>query len=385
MTQNDLHPADTDPIPSDEVVLTAASLLRHGRNQEAIAWLKAREPLTPRALDYLCDAYFQSRDWEKAYETFRLIPPSHAATPANRKLEAKILSNWGRHREALTCIQAYASDHENDLEAMVIAKVCCHNLGDQDNAKRYGQQALHLKDKAAVAPAHVTPVRPNKPGRRVIAYSIWGTQKAYLLGAAINIKLATKHFPGWTVRIYAASSLAPDMLALYRRLGAEVMLADQQFPDVPHYFWRFLVADDPDVQYFLCRDADCRLSAGEAELVGQWMSSKKRFHVARDHVLHDDLMLAGMWGGTGTRDLKMRERIATYFNGKPTSKYGHDQRFLAKMVWPLIRPHVLVHDRYYWTAGVKSHAHKLAFEFGAGYMDEAAVIAEARASGISEQ
>lgn len=374
---------DTSNQAADEVVQTAARLLREGRNQEAIACLKAQEALTPRALDYLCDAYFQSRDWKNAYETFRLISPTNAASPSNRKLEAKILSNWGRHHEALVRVQSYVSDHGEDLEAMVIAKVCCYNLGDQDNARRYGQQALLLRDRAAVTPEKIQPICPNKSGRRVIAYSIWGTHKAYLWGAAINITLARTHFPDWVVRIYAAASAGPDMLALYRRLGAEVVMADQQFPEVPSYFWRFLVADDPDTRYFLCRDADCRLSAEEAALVSQWLASEKPFHVARDHVLHDDLMLAGMWGGVGTRDLKIRELIAIYFNGKPTSKYGHDQRFLAKMVWPLIRKNVFVHDRHYWTAGVKSYSHGLAFEFGAGLMNEAAVIAEAHAIGLT--
>lgn len=374
---------DTSSSAADEVVQTAASLLREGRNQEAIDYLKAQEALTPRALDYLCDAYFQSRDWKNAYETFRRIAPTNAASPSNRKLEAKILSNWGRYHDALVRIQSYVSDHGEDLEAVVIAKVCAHNLGDQDNARRYGQQALLLRDRAAVTPERMPPICPNKAGRRVIAYSIWGTNKAYLWGAAINIELARKHFPDWVVRIYAAASAGPDMLALYRRLGAEVVMADQQFPEVPSYFWRFLVADDPDTQYFLCRDADCRLSAEEAELVRQWLASGKPFHVARDHVLHDDLMLAGMWGGVGTRDLKIRKLIAIYFNGKPTNKYGHDQRFLAKMVWPLVRPNVFVHDRHYWTTGIKSHTHGLAFEFGAGHMNEPAVIAEAHAIGLT--
>ncbi len=160
-------------------------------------------------------------------------------------------------------------------------------------------------------------------------------------------------------------------------LGAEVLLADQEFPDVPPYFWRFLVADDPSVHYFLCRDADCRLSVQERELVNQWIESGRKFHVVRDHVLHDDLILAGMWGGVGTRDLRIRELMAKYFDGRPTSKYGHDQIFLRKMMWPFLRQSVFVHDRYYWTPGVKSHRHKFDFAFGAGHQKDAEVIAEA--------
>ena len=99
-------------------------------------------------------------------------------------------------------------------------------------------------------------------------------------------------------------------------------------------------------------------------------------------MLHDELVLAGMWGGVGTSDLRMRELIATYFNGKPTNKYGHDQRFLGKMLWPIVRTNVFVHDRYYWTAGIKSHTNEVSFEFGAGYTNEILVAAEAAAIGL---
>ena len=74
--------------------------------------------------------------------------------------------------------------------------------------------------------------------------------------------------------------------------------------------------------------------------------------------------------------------IATYFNGKPTNKYGHDQRFLGKMLWPIVRTNVFVHDRYYWTAGIKSHTNEVSFEFGAGYTNEILVAAEAAAIGL---
>src|ERR1700730_8169733 len=41
-----------------------------------------------------------------------------------------------------------------------------------------------------------------------------------------------------------------------------------------------------------------------------------------------------------------------YFTFGPTAKYGHDQRMLGLMLWPLIRNRCLVHDKYYRLSGV---------------------------------
>ena len=43
-----------------------------------------------------------------------------------------------------------------------------------------------------------------------------------------------------------------------------------------------------------------------------------------------------------------------YFTNGPTAKYGHDQRMLGLMLWPLIRDRCLVHDKHYRLAGVNT-------------------------------
>ena len=78
----------------------------------------------------------------------------------------------------------------------------------------------------------------------------------------------------------------------------------------------------------------------------------------------------------------LMRRYFSLTNG-PTAKYGHDQRMLGLMLWPLIRQHCLVHDKYYRLEGVhtvplrdpKSH-------FGAGHQNISAVLGEAEALGI---
>src|SRR6516162_8453795 len=110
---------------ADPIAQEAAALLRQGENQKAIALLSTQKSLSVAAMNYLCDAYFQSRDWPKAYEIVRALLVAGFHTPYNLRLEAKILSNMGRYREALSSALSFLKVHENDLEAIGTAKNCC--------------------------------------------------------------------------------------------------------------------------------------------------------------------------------------------------------------------------------------------------------------------
>ncbi len=361
----------------------AAALLRRGETQAAIDLLSTLPTPSLTELNYLADGYFQSRQWDKSLMITRdLLKQGHRVN-YNRLVEIKLLTNSKRYQEAITAATSYLSDIGPDIDLLDVLKVANFNTGELKAARKYGQMAITEKER--VGAPHRTPpkIHPGTGTQDIIAYSVWGDNKSYTIGAAINILHAAKFFPGWQVRIYTSSRMDPSLVQLYRNLGADVVLADLLFPQVPTYFWRFLVMNDPDTRYFLCRDADCRLSAEEASVVSGWLSSKKKFHVMRDHILHNDLILAGMWGGVGTGDLDITALMDSYFKGKPTNKYGHDQKFLGKMVWPLIKTDTFVHDRFYRTTGTTSHKHSCAMQFGDGYQCEEDVLKEAAALGIS--
>jgi hypothetical protein len=157
---------------------------------------------------------------------------------------------------------------------------------------------------------------------------------------------------------------------------------EDEYPGVG-LFQRFLVMNDQSVGRFLVRDCDARLSAEEAELVRQWIDSDYPFHAVRDHVLRNELMIGCLWAGRTDCGIDIVDLMRRYFAAGPNAKYGHDQRMLGLMLWPLIRRHCLVHDKYYRLAGVHSVAltdpHS---RFGAGHQNIAAVRAEAERLGI---
>jgi hypothetical protein len=70
------------------------------------------------------------------------------------------------------------------------------------------------------------------------------------------------------------------------------------------------------------------------------------------------------------------------FTSGPTARYGHDQRMLGLMLWPLIRSRGLVRNKYYRLPGVKPVPLRDPSHLGAGHQDILAMIEEVDRLGI---
>jgi Flp pilus assembly protein TadD len=235
------------------------------------------------------------------------------------------------------------------------------SIGRREEALRNGEETLRRKDqhaRASFAARGLRPLEPvaaprfdpSRPEHNVIAFSLWGTKATYVGGAIANAELARALYPGWTCRIYADPSVPQAALDRMRKAGAQIAmmpLADR------HYglFWRFFAADDPQVHYFLCRDADSRLNSQEVEATKAWLESGKAFHIMRDAPFHMELMLAGLWGGVGGRLRGIREWIDRFY--RSTEHRWIDQDFLRLEVWPRIREEVLIHDSHHTLFGAR--------------------------------
>lgn len=186
---------------------------------------------------------------------------------------------------------------------------------------------------------------PQRRERNIISFSLWGDRPEYITGALINAQIAQHLYVCWTPRFYCDASVPQDARDALTAYGAQVILMTGETDAAIRPMWRFLASDDPDINVFVCRDADSRLNAKELLAVSDWLGSGKRFHVMRDHIYHHELILAGMWGGTAGILPNMRDWLASaskYFN----NKFG-DQAFLADMVWPLILEDTKIHDTFY--------------------------------------
>ena len=364
------------------------ALLRAGDNDTAIVQLCAITVSNPddlQARELLFDAFFQKRDWAAALALAEELNRRQPGMARMQKARIATLSNMKRFDDTIAQAQQYIAQHGEDLTILDTLKVAHFYTGKTEEAIRQGQRALDLRDAEACRnPLPFALKEPAGPpsGRKVISFSLWGPKLFYTYGAMINLVLCRKFYPDWTCRFYIDATVPPESIAFLRENGAELRYMPDEYPGVG-LFQRFLVMDDPTVGYFLVRDCDARVSAAEAESVQQWIESGYPFHVMRDHVMHNELMMGGTWDGRADCGISIVELMRRYFVNGPTAKYGHDQRMLGLLLWPLIRERCLVHDRHYRLAGVQTvRLGERKLHFGAGYQDLDAVLREVDRLGI---
>jgi tetratricopeptide (TPR) repeat protein len=362
-------------------------LLRAGKNDEAIARLCAIIVIHPddlAAKELLFDAFFQSHNWQPAVVLAEELVARQPQVARFQKLLIATLSNMKRYEDAVAQASQYIERHGEDVAVLDVLKVAHFYSGRKDEAIRYGQRVIEMRDMEACRnPPPMAVTEPSgRTGRDVISFSLWGPAPVYSYGAMINLVLSRTVYPGWSCRFYVDKAVPRLCVDFLRENGADVRNIEDEYPGVG-LFQRFLVMNDPTVARFLVRDCDARLSAAEADLVAAWIDSGHPFHVVRDHVLHNELMIGCLWAGRTDCGIDIVELMRRYFVHGPTAKYCHDQRMLGLMLWPLIRGRCLVHDKYYRLLGVhtialpdpKSH-------FGAGHQNLAAVLGEIDRLGI---
>lgn len=188
----------------------------------------------------------------------------------------------------------------------------------------------------------------NSSFRQVISMSLWGSKPRYVYGALRNAQLVPVYFPGWTLRIYVerpsadgATSFQPvpsRIIGKLAMLGAEIIYVDAARSRIPPMMWRFLIADDTDVDIFIVRDSDCRLSDRDFTVVAAWLKTDFAFHCIRDHPSHAHYpVLGGLWGA---RPRRLKSFIAVPWRDLMMgyrSDYVQDMQFLANAVWPSVQ------------------------------------------------
>jgi tetratricopeptide (TPR) repeat protein len=335
--------------------LDAKELLRAGKTADAVAVLEAHLEANPEdhaAWHQLALAQTQQHGYFKALKAIRRAMTLVPQNMVYQRFTGFALSNLGRFDDAIKILAPIVEAHSEDYFALHALQIAYLKSGAIHRAIALGRTILELEDRAAV----MRPLPAGSAGassqeeasQRVIAYALWGMNPIYNYGAMVNARLAEFIYPGWQCRFYLGADVPESVKRVLTGAGAELIDAAEKFPDVSPTMWRFLVADDPSVAVFLCRDCDARISPKEAAAVDVWLRSATQCHVMRDHVLHRNLMLAGMWGARTDPPLRMRARMKRFLGkGLVDARYGIDQRFLGAEIWPVIRGSCLIHDSYY--------------------------------------
>lgn len=182
--------------------------------------------------------------------------------------------------------------------------------------------------------------------KKIISFCLYGDNKKYIIGALENANTYKHFYPDWEMHLYVDNNcFFNNQEIMYKILKNNVVLhlIDTTTDKQMGVNWRFYALEESDV--FISRDCDSRFSEREQKAVEEWLQSDKQYHIMRDHPLHGDRMLAGMWGykGDGLRNIK--QLLNEYCAGK--NYWTLDQAFLAAIIYPKTINNAIVHDEYF--------------------------------------
>jgi len=189
--------------------------------------------------------------------------------------------------------------------------------------------------------------------KKIISFSVWGSNPKYAEAAYANLQLQPEIYPGWKCRFYVDETVPLKVINLLKD-NSEIVLMP---PSDGNYgmFWRFEPLKDNTIDRFIVRDSDSRLNLREAAAVKEWEESGKEFHTMRDNKWHNVVPICGaMWGATShfihriDYDALLKrwmERNQHRIFSHPRGKYFFtDQLFLAESIWPLIINTHIAHE-----------------------------------------
>lgn len=221
--------------------------------------------------------------------------------------------------------------------------------------------------------------------KKVISFSLWGNNPKYWFGAKRNIELAKQFYPDWILKFYIDESCDVSLIESLKDESVEIEIVNGDFLGQTYdgnyshshqgMFWRFLAYLDPEVEYFISRDCDSRLSQRESLVVSEWIESGKKFHIMRDHPHHQAPIMGGMWGCRADllREIDLKSKIIEWNKIKMSYSLGVDQDFLSRIIYPIVFNDSLEHSEFGISYGnsIKNFpSQRVDFEFVGDSFDE---------------
>lgn len=262
-----------------------------------------------------------------------------------------VLKETGKPEAALECFLEAARlvKPSADYCSAICGTLC--QLDRTDEAIEWRHRVLKMRDAETIcSPGDVIKTGrprtfdPTRPKRNVVSYSLFGSDPYYQECAVTNARVSPVMFPEFTARFHCAPDVPMNVLAALRAAGAQVLISKGReggaTSPMAGTFWRFLAFDDPAVDVVMCRDVDSPILPRERAAIDMWLAGPKPFYCLRDHAIHAEPILAGLWGGfTGV--LPPLGPLAGKFVRTDHSRFA-DQRFLRSVIWPRVREHAML-------------------------------------------
>jgi len=188
---------------------------------------------------------------------------------------------------------------------------------------------------------------------KVISFSLYGEDPIYTKGCIKNAEIKKEVFIGWEMWVYHNDTVPQDILDKLIELDVKLINTNENngfFGSL----WRFNPITEPNIEYFISRDCDSRISLRDETAVNEWIESGKSFHIIRDHPIgHGWPMNAGMWGSKGNSITDFKNMMSDYLiiNNRTDDK-SIDQCFLRDIIHPIVSTDLFLHDEYYNYEGI---------------------------------
>lgn len=181
----------------------------------------------------------------------------------------------------------------------------------------------------------------------VISFCVWGNGSAYYYGVLDNAIFISEKLPTFQTWIYHNNTIPPIIKQYLQKLERIKLIEMPNTHSNKNRLWRFIPAFDKNVNIFLSRDADSRITEKEITAVTEWLKSDKDFHIMRDSTWHVRKILAGMWGCRNQILIPYTNHFLNYMTNNEDINYTiSDELYLQKYIYPFIFHKSFIHSSY---------------------------------------
>ena len=185
--------------------------------------------------------------------------------------------------------------------------------------------------------------------KKIIAFSLWGDNPKYCIGAIKNAQLRIQYYSDWVCKFYIQKDVSLKYIDELKNIENTEILICNETANWKFTTQRFCAIDEKNISHVIFRDTDSRLNQREADAVNQWIKDDTAIHVMKDHPYHGNFpILAGMWGLNKSKfPFNMRQSLDSYSTKGVQEQYYYDQIFLNNYIWPNFYQDSTIHDEFF--------------------------------------
>jgi hypothetical protein len=184
--------------------------------------------------------------------------------------------------------------------------------------------------------------------RKVISFSLYGNVEKYIGGLLENCKQINKIYPDFWIYVYLGNDFDKSILNDKFDNVKNLLFIETGKSGHEVMSYRFFSIDRTEVGISFSRDLDSIINLRDQYCINEFIKSDKKFQIIRDCKSHNTEILGGMWGiKKGLLNFKIEEKFNVFRSESILFKYGTDQLFLSKYIYPRVKQYALTFDEYF--------------------------------------